>query len=121
MRVTIVGNWGLGKSTLARQLAAKSDTSMLDLDTVAWVPDVIGVRRAPYAAQSDVTAFCTSHASWVVEGCYADLIAATLQHSLHLLFLYPGVEACLANCKARPWEPHKYKSRAEQDQQLAFL
>jgi hypothetical protein len=94
---------------------------MLDLDTVAWVPDVIGVRRASGAAQADVTAFCTSHASWVVEGCYADLIVATLRCSPHLLFLDPGVEACLANCKARPWEPHKYKSRADQDQQLAFL
>lgn len=121
MRVAIIGNSGSGKSTLARQLATQSDIPILDLDTVAWAADMIAVRRAADVAHADVTAFCASHASWVVEGCYADLIAATLQHSPHLLFLDPGVEACLSNCNARPWEPHKYKSQAEQDQHLAFL
>ena len=26
------------------------------------------------------------------------------------------VERCLANCRSRPWEPHKYASPAEQDE-----
>ena len=33
----------------------------------------------------------------------------------------PGREQCLANCRARPWEPHKYASKAQQDEKLAFL
>ncbi len=33
----------------------------------------------------------------------------------------PGEEACLRNCLNRPWEPHKYASRAEQDERLAHL
>jgi hypothetical protein len=57
----------------------------------------------------------------VIEGCYAGLVHAGLQFSPALLFLEPGVEACLSNCRSRPWEPHKYKSRLEQDEKLEFL
>ena len=38
-----------------------------------------------------------------------------------LVFLNPGLAACLQNCRNRPWEPHKYASRAEQDSKLEFL
>ncbi len=31
------------------------------------------------------------------------------------MFLNPGVEACLDNNARRPWEPHKYASREQQD------
>ena len=33
----------------------------------------------------------------------------------------PGVEGCVANCRSRPWEPHKYASKQVQDQHLEFL
>jgi hypothetical protein len=32
-----------------------------------------------------------------------------------------GAEACKEHCRQRPWEPHKYVSRAEQDAKLQFL
>ena len=32
-----------------------------------------------------------------------------------------GEAQCLANCRQRPGEPHKYKTPAEQDSRLAFL
>ena len=38
-----------------------------------------------------------------------------------LLFLNPGLDACLANALARPWEPHKYASREQQDANPRFL
>jgi len=38
-----------------------------------------------------------------------------------LVFLDPGRERCIANCRDRPWEPHKYASRQEQDANLDFL
>ena len=44
-----------------------------------------------------------------------------LAYSPILLFIDPGVEACLANCRSRPWEPHKYASKDEQDEKLEFL
>ena len=121
MRVAVIGNSGSGKSTLARQLAAAYALPMLDLDTVAWEPDKIAVARAPLAAALDVNAFCSASHRWVVEGCYAALVRAALPYASVLLFLEPGVDACLANCRNRPWEPHKYASMAAQQSKLDFL
>jgi adenylate kinase family enzyme len=121
MQVAIIGNSGSGKSTLAQQLASQHELAMLDLDTVAWVPGQVAVPRSPAEAVADVQAFCDAHEHWVVEGCYASLIKATLSYAPVLLFLEPGVAACQANCRSRPWEPHKYASKQEQDEKLAFL
>jgi hypothetical protein len=88
---------------------------------VAWEPGQIAVPRPRDLALADVEAFCSSHLSWVVEGCYAGLLEGTLRHSPLLLFLEPGLEQCLENCRNRPWEPHKYPSKAEQDERLPFL
>lgn len=121
VRVAILGNSGSGKSTLARWLAARSGAFMLDLDTVAWEPGQIAVARSPAAAIADVRGFCEDHDHWVVEGCYATLVGAALEFSPLLLFLNPGEWQCRANCRARPWESHKYASKAEQDERLSFL
>jgi adenylate kinase family enzyme len=121
MRVAILGNSGSGKSTLAQWLAARAHAPLLDLDTVAWEPERIAVARSPEAASSDVAAFCSANANWVVEGCYGSLVEAALRFSPALLFLNPGERQCLANCRARPWEPHKYASKQAQDERLAML
>ena len=121
MRVAILGNSGSGKSTLARWLAAARGAAHLDLDSVAWQPDAIALARPAAAALADVRSFCLSHDHWVVEGCYATLVEEALRFAPVLLFLNPGVERCVANCRARPWEAHKYRSRQEQDERLAFL
>ena len=121
MRVAIVGNSGSGKSTLAGQIAAAHSIASLDLDTVAWEPGKIAVARPPEAAAADVTAFCATRDRWVVEGCYAALVGHAIAYSPLLLFVDPGIDACLAHCRNRPWEPHKYASKAEQDAKLEFL
>jgi adenylate kinase family enzyme len=121
MRLAILGNSGSGKSTLARWAAQRMRAPSLDLDTVAWEPGQIAVARPAEVARADVAAFCGAHASWVVEGCYASLIEVTLRFGPRLVLLNPGREQCLANCRTRPWEPHKYVSREAQQEQLAFL
>jgi adenylate kinase family enzyme len=121
MRIAIIGNSGSGKSTLARWLAAQTGAPALDLDTVAWEPGAIAVPRSTSAAEDDVRSFCTTHKYWVVEGCYATLVRIALEFKPRLLFLNPGEQRCLDNCRARPWESHKYPSMAEQDEHLAFL
>ena len=121
MRIAIIGNSGSGKSTLARAIARERGWPVLDLDTVVWEPKKIAVPRDPVAAREDVERFCAANADWILEGCYADLIGESLRHSPLLIFMDPGVEQCLANCRGRAWEPHKYASKAEQDEKLAFL
>jgi adenylate kinase family enzyme len=121
MRIAIVGNSGSGKSTLARQLGEIHSLPTLDLDTVAWEPGRVAVPRSPASATAELNAFLNTHTRWVVEGCYGNLARVALERAPALVFLEPGVEACLANCRNRPWEPHKYATREEQDERLEHL
>jgi adenylate kinase family enzyme len=121
VRVAVLGNSGSGKSTLARWLAERSGAAMLDLDTIAWVPGQIAAERATTEAKALVRAFCEASEDWIVEGCYAQLTQAALDHRPLLLFMNPGLAQCLENCRSRPWEPHKYASKKEQDERLDFL
>lgn len=118
-RILIFGNSGSGKTTMARALAREHGLSHLDLDSLAW--DSLGVRRDPRESAGAISAFVRDHAEWVVEGCYGDLLENVLPYASEVRFLNPGVEACVANCRARPWEPEKYSSPEEQNRMLEFL
>ena len=110
-----MGNSGSGKSTVAR----RSGLPHLDLDTLAWDPGP--KRRAREQSRRELEGFLALHQEWVIEGCYSDLLAMALPHATRLVFLNPGIEACLANARARPWEPHKYASKEAQDANLPML
>jgi adenylate kinase family enzyme len=120
-RFVLLGNSGSGKTTLAAWLGERHGIDVLDLDSVAWEPGQIAVPRDERSAQADVLAFCSARPGWVVEGCYANLVEVALGLQPQLLFLNPGVEACIEHCQRRPHEPHKYASKDEQDARLAFL
>jgi len=120
-RILIFGNSGAGKSTLARQLATERGLAHLDLDTLAWQPGSPPQRRPLKESAREIGVFTALHPSWVVEGCYSDLLELAVPECTELVFLNPGVEACIAHCRARPWEPHKYASKAEQDANLPLL
>lgn len=120
-RFAVLGNSGSGKSTLASALAAFHGAACLDLDTIAWVPGTIAVPRDSVEAESDVRRFCSEHASFVIEGCYENLIAASFSFRPHLVYLDVDASVCERHCRARPFESHKYSSPEEQDQRLAFL
>lgn len=121
MQTVIIGNSGSGKSTLARSMAAEAKAATLDLDSIYWDPRVIAQPREPAAAVADLMAFCESNACWIVEGCYGSLAARTFEFRPQLILLHPGADVCLNNCRSRPWEPHKYASKAQQDRYLESL
>lgn len=120
-RVAIIGNAGSGKSTLARRFADELRAPVLDLDTVAWEPGKPAQPRAPAEAVRAVREFCAQHESWVIEGCYGDLVQAVLDGTVELVFLNRSVERCVAQCRARPWEPHKWATKEAQDAHLDRL
>jgi adenylate kinase family enzyme len=121
MRLLIMGNSGSGKSYRARTLAAQHGMAHLDLDTIVWEPGRIAVPRAPEQVRVDLLAFVTTHAAWVAEGCYGDLVETALPYCSELVFMNPGREVCLENNRRRPWEPHKYESMEAQQSKLGFL
>ena len=119
MKTILVGNAGSGKSTLSRQLLATEPAERLSLDELAFSG---GPERRPLAdSVADALAFIEAHESWVIEGCYADIVEPILQHAETLIFLNPGIDACVRHCKARPWEPEKFESREAQDANLGNL
>jgi adenylate kinase family enzyme len=120
-RYVLLGNSGSGKSTLAQRLARDGGLPHLDLDTLAWGPATPPRRRAVAESTREIIAFMDAADRWAIEGCYADLLDVTLARCTRLVFLDPGIEACVANAHARPWEPHKYPSKQAQDANLAML
>jgi adenylate kinase family enzyme len=121
MRILVFGNSGSGKSTLARRLAAEHGLAHLDLDAIVWEPRAIAVQRQPDEILASLNAFLSEHARWVIEGCYGELVEAASRQCTELVFLNPGLEACLAHNRGRPWEPHKYASKDAQDRMLDTL
>ena len=104
---------------MARALQDEYGLPHLDLDTIAWAKP--GERLPLAESVTALHAFARSHESWVVEGSYASLARAALPLCTEFRFLNPGVEVCVANCEARPWEPEKYANWEEQDARLGFL
>jgi len=120
-RIVIFGNSGSGKSSLAKALAHHYEAEHLDLDVIAWEPERPGVRADFEESKRALLRFIEAHDNWVIEGCYSTLLEVAAHYCTELIFLNPGVEACVANCEARPWEPHKYPSREAQDANLRML
>lgn len=118
-RLLIFGNSGSGKSTMAIRLAGELGIPHLDLDMVTWASP--GVRKALPDSLAALAEFIDNNTGWVIEGCYGSLIEAAAAHCTEMHFLNPGIDVCLQNNLHRPWEAHKYESKAAQDKNLQML
>lgn len=124
-KIVVFGNSASGKSSLAKKLAAEYHLAHLDLDTLAWLPTTdsnpIPQRQSIAVSVAEINSFINQHQEWVIEGCYSDLLAQTLAKCSEIIFMNLPIELCITNAKNRPWEPHKYESKAAQDANLAML
>lgn len=104
MRFVILGNVGSGKSTLARALALRGALPLLEVDelTAAASRDPEARPRSdPVAVRAQIESFCRAPGGWVVAGTAGHLIQAVLAWQPELVFLNPGPDACLRNCRER--------------------
>lgn len=120
-KIIIFGNSGSGKSTLAKKISADENIAHLDLDTLAFKKDSPTERRKINDSMQDIYNFLSNHNSWVIEGGYADLFERFIEHVNEIIFLDLSAELCQNNAKSREWEPHKYKSKEAQDNNLDML
>jgi adenylate kinase family enzyme len=120
-RIIIFGNSGSGKSTLARALSKLHGAEHLDLDTIAWEAGRPGIRADFNESRDALLRFIEQSEGWVIEGCYSELLKVAAGRCTEMIFLNPGIEACVENCKARPWEVHKYDTPEAQDANLRML
>ena len=121
MRLLVFGNSGSGKSTLSRRLCEIHGLVHLDLDSIVWEPGKIAVQRPAQDVHADLDRFISGNMAWIIEGCYAELIERAIPYCSRLVFMNPGVDACLRNNERRAWEPHKYTSKEDQDRMLPYL
>ncbi|MDC0598689.1 shikimate kinase [Gammaproteobacteria bacterium] len=120
-KVLIFGNSGSGKSTLANKLCFSEGLSHLDLDILAWKPAMPPERKPINESELEILAFIHSNEGWVIEGCYSDLLEIALPFSNEIIFMNLPIGSCIENARNRPWEPHKYESKEEQDNNLDML
>jgi adenylate kinase family enzyme len=120
-KVLIFGNSGSGKSTFAKKLRQSDGLAHLDLDTLAWQDTVPPERKPLIESKQELLTFIQSNESWVIDGGYVDLLEMAASSANEIIFLNLPVDDCIANAKNRPWEPHKYDSKQEQDANLEML
>jgi len=121
MRVLLFGNAGSGKTFYAEHLARRHHLAHLDLDSIVWEPGQVGVLRPKARVTDDLTRFLDANSRWVIEGCYSEWVEQVAGDCTELVFMNPGEAVCMANCRARPWEPNKYASKQAQDERLPLL
>jgi len=117
-KILVFGNSGSGKSTFSKQLARELGLAHLDLDVLAWLSTSPPKRMPIEKSKEKINDFIAEHDSWVVEGCYTDLLELLKHEASEVVFMDLTVEQCIANAKSRPWEPHKYASKEAQDANL---
>ena len=116
-----MGNSSSGKSTLAKKLVTENNSAHLDLDVLAWLPTEPPERQSLVISKEKIKQFISENKSWVIEGCYADLLVLVAAEADELIFMDLPVDQCIANANNRPWEPHKYENKAAQDANLEML
>jgi len=88
---------------------------------LAWLPVDPPERESLAVSREKIEAFTSKNKSWVIEGCYTDLLEIVCPEVTEIIYLNLAVELCIENARKRPWEPHKYTTKKAQDDNLSML
>lgn len=83
-KITIVGNAGSGKTTLAFQLQAKLKLPLYHLDLYYWLP---GWQRIGFERFQELQTELCEKDEWIIEGAYIGLVHERIFHADVIIFL----------------------------------
>ncbi|MCO7127083.1 DNA topology modulation protein FlaR [Sporolactobacillus shoreicorticis] len=90
MKIYIIGSVGSGKTTLARNIAKKTEIAAYELDNVVWEHRPDGDRRRIPAERDAILQDILKKDSWIIEGAqYADWVLPALRSADRIIFLDP--------------------------------
>jgi adenylate kinase family enzyme len=87
MRIVVIGTSGAGKTTLARDIAARFTLPHIELDAVNWQPDWRDLARHDPATFARRVAEVIQAEEWVVDGNYGAVRDAIWCRATHLVWL----------------------------------
>ena len=86
-RISIVGNSGAGKTTLAREVESRLGLPRLELDSLFHQANWEPLDEPEF--RSRVTAFIEANESWVIDGNYKDVRDLVWGHATTVVWLHP--------------------------------
>lgn len=103
-RYNILGASGSGKSTFARQLAAKLGYRYIELDELFWRPNWVGAKDHEFFAAVEAA---TAGDRWVLDGSYTRTIPIKWRQPVTVIWLdYPlwlVMARIIRRCLVRAW------------------
>lgn len=109
-KILILGNSGSGKSYAAKRLSEFSGIPATHLDKIFWEPGGCNIKRSRDLVRRDLDQ-AKDCDSWIIEGCFGDLIKYCAPVADLLLFLDLPWHECESNLKARGYEPEKWSDQ----------
>lgn len=91
-RVLIVGSPGAGKSTLAKELAARTGLPLTHLDELSWEPGWVRVERTVWHARLHAA---MSRERWILDGNILTTLLRVAYRADTVVYLLPPRPLCL--------------------------
>ncbi len=91
-KITIVGNAGSGKTTLAFQLQEKLNLPLYHLDQYYWLP---GWQRVGLERYAELQTELCNKDEWIIEGAYIRVLHERIYHADVVIFLDMPPSLCI--------------------------
>lgn len=108
-RVLVIGSPGAGKSTLAHQLAARTDLPLVHLDRMFWLPG--WVERDRDEGRAALAAVLAGE-RWIIDGNYGSTMPMRAARADTVIWLDYPTWRCLGRVLKRWW---RYRGTARPD------
>lgn len=108
-RILVIGSPGAGKSTLARDIAARTDLPLFNLDRIFWLPGWTERDRDEGRAE---LANVLAQDRWIIDGNYGSSLPMRIARADTVVWLDYPTHLCLIRAIKR-WWPYRGHTRPD--------